>query len=276
MNILNNTLFNYKCYYINCMGLIIKTKFLLILLISYLYSTISIKLNSSEIINEKFLSEQCKVALDFYIDRPDLETEFLRRFEYCKDTVKDVSPKGFQVNPILSDFKSMFGVNGRTRMQIHQGIDIVGSANEPILAIADGIVLETAIANCVGPSVVIDHGSSIDNKKLITIYSHTGEFLVKEGEKVARGSEIAKLPKKIEYPCMARVRHLHLQIGQQYCEKEEKNTWGCQFFIKDLYNSLNPHLFWANGPNNVTCFEKNKSYPKGTITYPFKCNKKIK
>ena len=62
----------------------------------------------------------------------------------------------------------MFGVNGRTRMQIHQGIDIVGSANEPILAIADGIVLETVIANCVGPSVVIDHGSSIDNKKLIT------------------------------------------------------------------------------------------------------------
>ena len=131
----------------------------------------------------------------------------------------------------------MFGVNGRTRMQVHQGIDIIGSANEPIIAIADGVVLETAIANCVGPSIVIDHGFSVDKKRLITIYSHTGQFIVKEGDRVTRGSVIANLPEKIEYPCMARVRHLHLQIGQQYCEKDEKNTWGCQFFIKDLYTS---------------------------------------
>ena len=82
---------------------------------------------------------------------------------------------------------------------------------------------------------------------------------------------VAELPEKIAFPCMARVRHLHLQIGQQYCEKEEKNTWGCDFFIKDKYNSLNPHLFWANGENNITCFDKSKNYKDGSITYPFVC-----
>ena len=131
--------------------------------------------------------ERCVKALVFYIDRPDLEAEFRRRLEYCIDTVKDLSPSGYKTNPIISDFASMFGVNGRTRMQIHQGVDIIGYANEPILAVADGIVLETASAECVGPNVVVDHGQVLDYKRLIVIYSHTGDYLVKEGDSIKRG-----------------------------------------------------------------------------------------
>ena len=90
----------------------------------------------------------------FYIDRPDLETEHRRRLEFCKATIKDVG-QGLCDNPIISDYKSIRSVNGRTRMQIHQGIDILGEANQPIIAIADGIVLETDQKFCEGPSVVI-------------------------------------------------------------------------------------------------------------------------
>ena len=219
------------------------------------------------------VEERCEKALDFYLTRPDLETEFHRRLEYCINTVKDPSPQGYTTNPIISDFFSKFGVNGRTRVQVHQGVDIIGYANEPILAMADGIVLETASADCVGPNVVIDHGLSSNNKRLITIYSHTGEYLVKEGEKIKRGTAIAKLPEKIEHPCMARVRHLHVQIGQQYYEKEDKGKWGCQFFIKDLYSSLNPNDFWSDESGKVRCFEENKSFQSGILTYPFECTK---
>ena len=249
--------------------------------IIYIYAAAFLTLFSykslAETENNDFKKENifqyCESALEFYLDRPDLETEHRRRLEFCKTTIKNVSPNGYRVNPIISDFKSMYGVNGRTRMQIHQGIDIVGDANQPIIAIADGKVLETDIKLCEGPSVVIDHGKSVSGEKLIAVYTHTGDFLVKEGDLVKRGMPVAKLPVKIKYPCMARVRHLHLQIGQQYCEKEEKNTWGCDFFIKDKYSSLNPHLYWADGENTVTCFDKNKSYKDGTITYPFHCYK---
>ena len=58
---------------------------------------------------------------------------------------------------------------------------------------------------------------------------------------------------------MARVRHLHLQIGQQYCEKHEKNKWGCGFFIKDLYNSINPNELWLDINGKVNCFNKDKN-----------------
>ena len=60
---------------------------------------------------------------------------------------------------------------------------------------------------------------------------------------------------------------------QDYCKKEEKDNWGCKYFIKDFYRSLNPHEYWAGGKKNVTCFNENKSFRKGTITYPFKCEK---
>ena len=117
--------------------------------------------------------------------------------EFCKTTITDVSPEGYEANPIISDFKSMYGVNGRTRMQIHMGIDIIGNANQPIIAIADGKVLEIEEKLCEGPSVVIDHGKSMSGERLIAIYTHTGEFLVKAGDNVKRGMPVAKLPKKI-------------------------------------------------------------------------------
>ena len=164
-------------------------------------------------------------------------------------------------------------MNTRPRDSIHQGIDIIGRANEPIIAISDGVVLETTIEDCWGGTIIVDHGKAFDGKNLITIYGHVGEFLVNEDDKIKRGDIIAKLPSKIKYRCMARVRHLHLQIGQRYCKKEEKDNWGCKYFIKDFYRSLNPHEYWADGKKNVTCFNENKSFKKGTITYPFKCKK---
>tara|TARA_A100001011_G_C13938137_1_gene685996 strand:+ start:41 stop:721 length:681 start_codon:yes stop_codon:yes gene_type:complete len=219
------------------------------------------------------IPKQCKNSLEWYDRHPGYKGEFVRVYEYCKKYAKDISPKGFEANPILSDFGSMSGVNTRPRDNIHQGIDIIGYKNQPVIAIADGKVLETTIEDCWGSTLVVDHGKSIDGKNLIAIYGHVGEFHVSENDNVKRGDIVAKLPEKVEFRCMARVRHLHLQIGQEYCQKKEKNNWGCKYFIKDFYRSLNPHEYWTNGKNNISCFEKNKSYKTGSITFPFSCKK---
>ena len=244
---------------------------------------ITLMLNSYEIFAQNFdnstldnsnISKECRNSLQWYDDNPEYKGEFVRVLEYCKTYAKDVSPQGLETNPILSDFGSMNGVNTRPRDHVHQGIDIIGSENQTIIAIADGKILETSVEDCWGPTVVIDHGKSFDGKNLIAIYGHVGEFLVNENQYVKRGDLVAILPAKIKYRCMARVRHLHLQIGQRYCKKEEKDNWGCKYFIKDFYRSLNPHDYWANGPKKITCFEKNKIYKEGTITYPLPCQKK--
>ena len=221
----------------------------------------------------KNIETLCLNSLEWYDRHPGYKGEYRRVLEYCKTYAKDVSPEGFLVNPILSDFGVMSGVNTRPRDQIHQGIDIIGSKNEPIIAVADGLVLEATVEDCWGSTLVIDHGESLDGKKLIVLYAHIGKFNVKENDYVKRGDIIARLPEKVQFMCMARVRHLHLQIGQKYCQKEEKDNWGCKYFIKDFYNSLNPHSYWADGPNKVSCFNKEKKYSKGTLTYPFQCKK---
>ena len=223
--------------------------------------------------NKNNIEAQCKNSLEWYDDHPGYIGEYKRVFEYCKKYAKDLSPKGFETHPILSDFGSMNGVNTRPRDSIHQGIDIIGPKDQPIIAIADGKVLETTVEDCWGSTLVIDHGKSKDGKRLIAIYGHVGEFIVKENDIVKRGDLVAKLPEKVKYRCMARVRHLHLQIGQEYCQKQEKDNWGCKYFIKDFYRSLNPHDYWADGPNQVSCFVKNKTYQDGTITFPLPCKK---
>ena len=229
--------------------------------------------NKNPVLNDTKKNETCSRSLEWYEDNPGLKGEYVRVLDYCKEYAKDVSPKGFISNPILSDFGAINGVNTRPRDTIHQGIDIIGSSNESIIAIADGKVLETTVEDCWGGTLIVDHGKSIDGKNMITIYGHVGDFLVKENDLVKRGDVVAKLPEKVKFRCMARVRHLHLQIGQRYCKKEEKDNWGCKYFIKDFYSSLNPHNYWAKGKNNVTCFEKNQTYDEGTITFPFKCEK---
>ncbi len=243
------------------------------LLIVFLFSFFELSASDHGVESHKLnnISKQCENSLEWYDDHPGYSGEFNRVFEYCKKYAKDISPTGFEVNPILSDFGSMSGVNTRPRDSIHQGIDIIGSKNQPVIAIADGKVLETTIEDCWGSTMIIDHGKSIDGKNLITIYGHVGKFLVKENDNVKRGDKIARLPEKVKFRCMARVRHLHLQIGQEYCEK--KDNWGCKYFIKDFYRSLNPHDYWADGPNNISCFQKDKNYKNGTLTYPFTCKK---
>ena len=44
---------------------------------------------------------QCREALGWYDEHPGYKGEFNRVLEYCIKYSKDVSPEGFNVNPIL-------------------------------------------------------------------------------------------------------------------------------------------------------------------------------
>lgn len=173
--------------------------------------------------------------------------------------------------PIISDYKNRIGVNGKMRSNHHQGIDIAGESGQSIIAAAPGKVLETTIEKCWGPTIVIDHGRGIDGNKIIALYGHVDEILVKVGETVSRGQLIAKLGNNHNtFFCIAGVRHLHFQIGRKY--RTVKNaSWGHGHFLIDGNNGVNPHLYWASGKGIITCYQTNQSYPQGSLTYPTPC-----
>ena len=192
------------------------------------------------------IEKLCLNSLEWYDRHPGYKGEYRRVLEYCKNYAKDVSPEGFIVNPILSDFGVMSGVNTRPRDHIHQGIDIIGSKNEPIIAVADGRVLETTIEDCWGSTVIIDHGESLEGKKLIVVYVHVGKFNVKENDYVKRGQVIANYLKKLNLCVWLELGIFISRLDKNIVIKKKKTTGGVNILLK-FYNSLNPHTLWADG-----------------------------
>lgn len=70
----------------------------------------------------------------------------------------------------------------------HNGMDIAGRNNDPVFVTADGTVLTAGWDKSEGNHLVVDHGNG-----LRTQYMHLNEFLVKKGDKVKKGQQIAKM-----------------------------------------------------------------------------------
>ncbi len=77
-------------------------------------------------------------------------------------------------------------INGQLVM--HKGIDIGGYIGLAILAPADGQVIATGYRGGYGRTVVLDHGYGIQ-----THFAHLSKWLVKRGQKVLRGTQIAEM-----------------------------------------------------------------------------------
>jgi len=72
------------------------------------------------------------------------------------------------------------------RSQMHAGIDIAGREGTPIIAPAQGRVSYVGRKGPMGNTLILDHGFGVK-----TVYGHTHEILVKTGDTVERGQEIA-------------------------------------------------------------------------------------
>ena len=70
--------------------------------------------------------------------------------------------------------------------------------------------------------------------------------------------------------CTGGVGHLHFQLGRRYRTSKQR-WWGSAYFLEDYKDAPNPHLYWADGPFQVTCFEPQKTYPPHSLTYPVQC-----
>lgn len=74
------------------------------------------------------------------------------------------------------------------RSALHTGLDFPAMTGTPILAAAGGMVLTAQVLPAYGRTVEIDHGNG-----LMTRYAHASELLVRAGDLVKRGQEIARV-----------------------------------------------------------------------------------
>ena len=81
---------------------------------------------------------------------------------------------GFRISPFTGENSS------------HQGIDIAAPSGTPVFAPADGVVVYSGTKSGYGNFLMIAHGYGV-----VTRYGHNSALLVKVGQRVARGDQIA-------------------------------------------------------------------------------------
>jgi murein DD-endopeptidase MepM/ murein hydrolase activator NlpD len=71
--------------------------------------------------------------------------------------------------------------------QVHLGFDLAVTANVPVLAANDGIVIYAKVLGIYGNCVIIDHGMGVQS-----LYGHLSSFDVQEGQDVTQGQRIGR------------------------------------------------------------------------------------
>lgn len=108
--------------------------------------------------------------------------------------------------------------------QHHKGIDFKAGVGDPVLSVADGVVSFSGVQGGYGKMVDVDHGNGY-----ITRYAHNSRLLVKEGDLVRAGQEVAKAGSTGR----STSAHVHFEVWENG-------------------RAVNPRKFLGEGPNPVT------------------------
>ncbi|MGO1049581.1 M23 family metallopeptidase [Crossiella sp. CA198] len=128
----------------------------------------------------------------------------------AKSTIK---ASGEFVRPAEGRFTSNFGMRGGT---MHYGVDIANSIGTPILSAAAGTVVESGPASGFGLWVRVQH-----NDGTITVYGHINASMVRAGQKVQAGQQIATMGNRGQ----STGPHLHFEVWAPGGKKVNPGTW---------------------------------------------------
>ncbi len=115
--------------------------------------------------------------------------------------------------PTVGQLTSPFGARDRSQ---HQGVDIANVTGTPIVSVADGVIIDAGPASGFGLWVRVRHDDGT-----ITVYGHVDTFVVKVGERVAAGQQIATIGNRGE----STGPHLHLEVIPPGGQKVDPVAW---------------------------------------------------
>ncbi|NLE79311.1 MAG: M23 family metallopeptidase [Rhodococcus sp.] len=117
------------------------------------------------------------------------------------------------VLPCIGSFTSSFGARWGT---LHAGVDVAAPIGTPIVAVADGTVIETGPASGFGMWVRLLHADGT-----ITVYGHINESTVSEGQHVMAGDQIATVGNR----GFSTGPHLHFEVHLGGGQKIDPVPW---------------------------------------------------
>lgn len=115
--------------------------------------------------------------------------------------------------PALGSYTSGFGARWGT---LHAGVDIANAIGTPILAVADGTVIDAGPASGFGMWVRLKHADGT-----VTIYGHIDSATVTVGQQVMAGDEIAKMGNR----GFSTGPHVHFEVWLNGTDKVDPLPW---------------------------------------------------
>ncbi len=141
--------------------------------------------------DEKGLIQQMRTDIERLNSEATSREESLSELEKLLQTKKEILIHTPSIWPIQGWVTSGFGfrTNPFTGLtQMHEGIDISNRVGTLILAPADGMISDIGSDWAHGKILVVSHGFG-----MTTRYSHLNKVLVRVGQKVKRGDQIAEV-----------------------------------------------------------------------------------
>lgn len=106
-----------------------------------------------------------------------------------QSVLKDMLPNGTPVSAAYNSSSYGWRIDPFTGGKaFHEGLDFPANTGTPIRAAADGIVSMAEQSAAYGNIVKIEHGAGLETR-----YAHASKLLVKVGERVVKGQEVAEV-----------------------------------------------------------------------------------
>ena len=164
---------------------------------------------------------------------------------------------------ILSYYGCMSGVRPGQRPTRHTGLDFDGAKGDPVIAAADGTVVDVLpeSAGTCGNGLIIEH--RVDDTPVgWTLYCHMDETNVQRGQKIKRGDVVGKFGATGH---SLGVPHLHFGL----CPDQPCNRGPATATVDPL-----PFIVGCFDPARTETYaalEANRAKPRLVLTYPVRC-----